>query len=380
MSGLEAVQLLKLRLPMLRPWRTALGTLSEREAVLVRAVVDGVEGWGECPALPEPTYSSEYPDAVVDVLRRHLVPRLLAARVSDAPGVAPALAPVKGHPMAKSGLELAVLDAHLKATGVSLADFLASRCDPPATPAARVPAGMAVGVTGSVAALVEEVGRWVEEGYRRVKVKIHPGWDSAAVGAVRDAFGSGLVVAADANGSYAAVADPPAALRPLARWDVAFVEQPLADDDLLGHAALAGRLAIPVCLDESLTSANLAEAAIALGACSVVNVKAPRVGGYLEAVRVHDRCRARGVPVWCGGMLETAVGRAANLALASLPGFTIPGDVSGTGWLYPEDVAGDVFALDAAGTIAVPRRPGTGVAVAAAVTRRAAWSEWHRPG
>lgn len=373
MSGLESIDIWRVDLALRQPWRTALGAVTERPAILVRAVLDGAEGWGECAALPEPLYSPEYTAGALDVLVSHLVPRLLAAGVAGAAGVGAALAPVKGHHMAKCGLELAVLDAELRALGVPLAHHLASVCQAPAEAAAQVPAGMAIGVTTSTSDLVEAVGRWVAAGLRRVKLKIHPGWDAEPVAAVRAAFGTGLVVGADANGSYAAHPDPAAALAALDGAGLAFVEQPLADDDVVGHAALAARIATPVCLDESLTSVAATTTALSAGACSVVNVKAPRLGGYLEAVRVHDLCRARGVPVWCGGMLETGVGRAANVALAALPNFTIPGDVSGTGWLFPSDVVDEPITFDGAGNIAVPQRPGVGVTVNPAALAASTW-------
>jgi O-succinylbenzoate synthase len=211
-------------------------------------------------------------------------------------------------------------------------------------------------LTGSVDLLLEEVGRRVAEGYRRVKLKIHPGWDVEPVSAVRRRF-SGLLLQVDANGSYGL--DDGSALAALDDLGLLCIEQPLAEDDLLGHAVLAKSLRTPLCLDESITSAAAARTAIEMGACGVVNIKAGRVGGYLEAVRVHDACAALGVPVWCGGMLETGIGRAANLALAALPGFTIPGDLSASDRFYREDIAERVT-VNPDGTIDVPSAPGTG--------------------
>ncbi|MGH9076191.1 MAG: enolase C-terminal domain-like protein, partial [Acidimicrobiales bacterium] len=335
------------------------------------------------------------------VLDRHLVPRLLAGGVGTGAGVGPALAAVKGHQMAKSALELAVLDAELRARGVSLARHLAGASGSGGDPAGRVAAGVAVGIAGTVDALVAEVGRWVAQHYRRVKLKIRPGWDVGPAAAVRAAWPD-LLVGVDANGSYGpgvaarAPAGPgapaapeglaaPARLEALEALDaldhlgLSMIEQPLGDDDLVGHAALARRLRTPVCLDEPITSAAVAEAALELGAASVINVKAARVGGYLEAVRVHDVCRARGVPVWCGGMVETGIGRAANLALASLPSFTIPGDLSGSDRWWAADIVTPELGVEADGTIAVPRGPGIGVEVrAGAVDAAATWRRWYR--
>jgi o-succinylbenzoate synthase len=380
---LDGVELVHLRLPLVAPWVTSLGAIHRRDVLLVRVVAGGISGWGECVAQPEPTYSPEYVEGAADVLRRHLIPRVVGlAGPFRADGLAEGfvarMAPVKGHRMAKTALEVAALDAGLRATATSLAAYLATRCEPPAgAPPASVPAGVAVGVTGDVAALLDEVARWVDEGYRRVKLKVHPGWDVVPVEAVRSRWGPAeLRLQVDANGTYAGLDDPAAALRPLDDAGLLLVEQPLGDDDLVGHAALAERLRTPVCLDESITSAELAAAALALGACGVINIKAGRVGGLAEAVRIHDLCRAAGVPVWCGGMLETGVGRATNLALASLPGFTLPGDLSAADRFWADDIVTRPARLDPDGSIAVPDGPGLGVEVRpdlAAVTVRRDW-------
>ncbi|MBO0692929.1 MAG: o-succinylbenzoate synthase [Acidimicrobiaceae bacterium] len=368
-STLDAVELVRVRLPLVEPWVTAAGTVTERDALLVRVQVGGVEGWGECVAEAAPTYSSEYVDGAWDVLRRFLIPALLAAEPCAGAEVAPALAGFKGHRMAKAALEAAVLDAELRGAGVSMAEHLwsCSTWRPPGGPAPkrphRVASGVAVGISGSVPQLLAEVSRRVDEGYRRVKLKVHPGWDVEPVGAVREAFAD-LALQVDANGAYAAMGSAAsAAVKELDRFGLLLVEQPLADDDLVGHAALAEAISTPVCLDESIVSFETAEAALALGACSVVNIKAGRVGGYLEAVRIHDLCAAAGVPVWCGGMLETGVGRAANLALATLANFALPGDLSASGRFWAADVVRDPIRLEADGTIRVPDGPGSGAEV-----------------
>jgi O-succinylbenzoate synthase len=344
------VELRLVRLPLVEPWRTALGVLLAREVWLVRTVFDGAEGWGECVAMGDPSYSPEYTSAAVDVLRRYLLPCLLAAPGPFmAADVALLLRRVKGHRMAKAAVELAVLDAECRAAGRSLASRLgASRH--------QVVAGVAVGVTDSVEALVASVGERVAQGYRRVKLKICPGWDVEPVAAVRAHFPS-LALQVDANGSYAGSGG--SALASLDDFDLLCIEQPLADDDLVGHASLARTLRTPLCLDESITSTLTAGAALALGACGVINIKPGRVGGYLEAARIHDLCVARGVPVWCGGMLETGIGRSANLALAALEGFSLPGDLSASDRFYQQDITEPVT-LNADGTIDVPTAPGTG--------------------
>ena len=370
-GALEGIELVHLRLPLVSPWVTTFGVIDRRDVLLVRLVAGGVSGWGECVAQPEPTYSAEYVEGAADVLRRHLIPRVLGlAGGGDAPGrlagrTVAAMGPVKGHPMAKTALEVAALDAGLRTTGRSLAVDLAARCEPPAgQPPRSVPAGVAVGITGDVASLLDEVGRRVEEGYLRVKLKIHPGWDIVPVAAVRSRWGpSELLLQVDANGTYASVTDPAAALRPLDDTELLLVEQPLGDDDLTGHAMLARALRTPVCLDETITSVATAAAALALGSCGVINIKAGRVGGVTEALRIHDLCRAASIPVWCGGMLETGVGRATNLALASLPGFTLPGDLSAADRFWADDIVTEPARLGLGGSIAVPDGPGLGVEV-----------------
>jgi O-succinylbenzoate synthase len=351
---------------LVEPWVTTLATIAERDVVLVRVVFDDVEGWGECVAQPDPTYSPEYVESAIDVLARHLVPRLAAGQPRHADDVARILAPVKGHAMAKAALEAAILDAQLRAQGISLADDLWRRATASdvAPRSDRVAGGVAVGVTSDVGRLLDEVARRVEEGYRRVKLKVHPGWDVEPVAAVRHTHPD-LALQVDANGTYAAQA-PELRRQTLGALDtfaLLLIEQPLADDDLLGHAELAAQLRTPICLDETITSLAVAETALELAACGVVNIKAGRVGGYLEAVRIHDRCLAGGIPVWCGGMLETGIGRAANVALATLPGFTLPGDLSASGRFWVDDVVTEPAVLQGDGTLLVPTGPGTGVEV-----------------
>ncbi|MDQ1415868.1 MAG: o-succinylbenzoate synthase [Acidimicrobiaceae bacterium] len=335
-----------MRLPLIQPWRWPGGTLTDREVILVRAVGPHSEGWGECATFPAPTYSPEWLDGAWDILRHHLIPLVLGEPLDAA---TLRLSAIQGHHMSKAAIELAVLDAELRAAGQSLAQRLGAT-------RARVTAGVAVGLTGSVPDLLDEVGRRVAEGYRRVKLKIHPGWDVEPVLAVRAAFPD-LALQVDANGTYRL--DDAPRLAALDEAGLLCLEQPLGGDDLVGHAAWAGKMRTPLCLDESITSAAGAASAIALGACQVINIKAGRVGGYLEAVRIHDVSALRGVPVWCGGLLETGVGRTANLALAALPNFSLPGDLSGSNRFYRDDVTEPVV-LGPDGTIAVPDGPGTG--------------------
>jgi o-succinylbenzoate synthase len=342
-------ELRRIGMPLVAPFRTSFGVESARDVLLIRAASDDGDGWGECVAMSEPLYSAEYTEAAADVLARFLIPAVLAVPGIDAVRVGQALAPFKGHPMAKAALETAVLDAELRAAGQPLARYLgATRTE--------VPCGVSVGIMDTIGALLDAVGRYLDEGYQRIKLKIEPGWDIEPVAAVRERFGD-ILLQVDANTAYTR-----ADARHLARLDafgLLLIEQPLPEDDLPGHAALAGRLATPVCLDESITSARAAADAIALGACQIINVKPGRVGGYLEARRIHDLCAAHGVPVWCGGMLETGLGRAANLALAALPGFTLPGDTSASARYFARDIT-PPFVLDQ-GHLPVPTEPGIGI-------------------
>ncbi len=345
----DAVELRRIRMPLVAPFRTSFGTEAVRDILLVGVKGPDSDGWGECVAMGEPLYSPEYVDGAHAVIRDHLLPRLAAAGDLAAHHVAPALAPVKGHPMAKAAVEMAVLDAELAAAGRPLAAFLGATRD-------RVPSGVSVGIPGSIPELLDIVAGYLDQGYRRVKLKIEPGWDIEPVRAVRERFGD-VPLQVDANTAY--TLGDAAHLAGLDPFELLLIEQPLPEDDIAGHAELARRIRTPVCLDESITSARAAADAIARGACSIVNIKAGRVGGYLEARRVHDVCAARGVPVWCGGMLETGLGRAANVALAALPDFLLVGDVSASSRYWERDLTPPFVLED--GYLRVPGGPGIGV-------------------
>ncbi len=376
---IDQVELRVVGLPLATPFVAAHGTVTTRTAVVVHVTGPDGEGWGECAALPEPTYSAEYTDEALLTLRDHLVPRLLAAasrgsRGVDARGVVSALADVVGHPMAKAALELALLDAEGRATGTPLAETLAPH---PPGPRVAVPAGVAIGLLPSPDDVAAEVAGRVAEGYGRVKLKIAPGRDVDHLRAARQAGGRDLALLADANGAYRLDAEPGSPhdarrLSELDGLDLVCVEQPLPADDLLDHAELARRLATPICLDESLTSPSVTEQALDLGACSVVCVKAPRYGSWLAAADVLDRCRGNDVPAWVGGMLDTGLGRLANLALAAHPGASLPGDLSATDRFFTDDVTPPVAVEGpaGAGTIAVPSGPGLGAALDPAALQR----------
>jgi O-succinylbenzoate synthase len=348
----ELVELRRVRMPLVRPFRTSFGTESVREVMLCRLVTDIGEGWAECSIESAPLYLSEFLDAADHVLCDHLVPRLFTAG-SLAPGdVGRILQPVKGHRMAKAMLEMAALDVALRAAGVSFQSYLGGV-------RSAVPVGVSVGITDTIDELVHVVDGYVADGYGRIKLKIEPGFDIEPVRAVRSAFPN-VMLQVDANTAYRL--EDLDHLRALDEFDLLLIEQPFGEDDLLGHAALARAIETRVCLDESIRSLDHVRSALALGAAEVVNIKPARVGGYLTAVAIHDLCVAEDVPVWCGGMLETGIGRAANLALASLPGFTLPGDISATRRYWSRDITRP-FDLEPDGTLTVPTGPGFGVDV-----------------
>ncbi|WP_250444958.1 o-succinylbenzoate synthase [Actinotalea sp. C106] len=356
-----------LRIPLVAPFETSFGRQDEREVILVRAVTAGAEGWGECVTMPMPLYSSEHTEGAWDVLHRFLYPALLGVGPINPRHVAGRVEHIVGHRMTKAAVELALLDAALHERDESFASYLGAD-------RTHVPSGVSVGIMPSLDALLATVQDYLDQGYARIKIKIRPGWDVEPTRLLRRTFGDDLLLQVDANAAY--TLSDARLLRQLDDLGLLLIEQPLAEDDLVQHAALATQLQTPICLDESIVSAKVAADAITLGATQVINVKAGRVGGYLEAVRIHDVARAHGVPVWCGGMLETGVGRAANAALAALPGFTLPGDISASDRFYAQDVT-DPFVLDE-GRIAVPTGPGLGVEVDAerleAVTVRQSWT------
>ena len=356
--NIERVELVRITMPLVAPFRTSFGSQTDRDILLVRVDLsdasggpsDRVEGWGECVALSEPSYSPEYVDGAQHVMIHHLLPRLFAQGPIDAADVAPTLAKLHGHPMAKAALEMALLDAQLRATDQSFAAFLGVE-------RTTIPSGVSVGIHDSIDELLAAVQGYVDDGYVRIKLKIEPGSDIDQVAAVRDLIGPDMPFQVDANTAYRRTDG--AHLRRLDEYDLLLIEQPLPEADIIGHARLAAEVDTPICLDESLVSAAGTADAIELGACEIANIKPGRVGGYLEAVRIHDLCVSKGIPVWCGGMLETGIGRAANAALAALPGFTLPGDISASTRFYARDIVTDPITITD-GHVTVPTTPGLG--------------------
>ena len=343
----EAIELVTVPMRLAVPMRTAGGRRDHRDVLLVHVQAAEADGWAECPVEAEPTYGPEFTRAAGLVLRDHLVPRAWAGPTGDALALGPALDAVRGHPMARAALELAVLDAQLRAADRSLASWLGAT-------ASTVRPGAALGLHDDVEGLLAEADEAIRAGAARLRVKIAPGRAADPLEALRAHVGPEMLLQADANGSFA---EDDAELDRLDAVGLSCLEQPLAPADLLGHARLAARLATPICLDEPMTSLAAVEAAVALGACEVLCLKPARVGGWIAARAVHDRCVELGVPVWIGGMLETGVGRAANLAVAALPHLALPPDLDPRG-RFAADLADPRRPVD--GLVRVPSSPGTG--------------------
>jgi len=349
---IRSVELRTIEIPRVTAFRTSLGVQRMHTGLLVRVEGDDSEGWGECVSEGDPTYSPEYVGGAISIMRDFLVPRLLEADEVRPQDVAPLLSKYRGNPMAKGALEAAVIDGQLRSWNVSMSDYLGGI-------RSEVPAGVSVSIADDVDKLVEEVAGHLDAGYRRIKLKIEPGWDVEPIRAVRERFGGDVLLQVDANTAYER--GDQRLLARLDDYDLLMIEQPLDPDDLIGHAELARQLRTPICLDESVTSARVAATAVQLGACSIINIKPGRVGGYLEARRIHDIARANGIRVWCGGMAETGIGRAGNVALASLEGFSLPGDISASSRYYERDIT-EPFVVTS-GDVTVPTGPGTGVEV-----------------
>ena len=351
MTRVESIELSLVELPLVRPFRVSFGTSTGKECVLARVWLDGVDGWGECVADDGfPGFSGEWNEGVWALLRDVLGPALLAADDVSSDTVEDRLRFVRGNPMAKATLINAVLDAELRAAGRSLVSWLGAD-------RRSVPCGVSIGITDTTDELRARVDEHLEQGYLRIKLKIMPGIDVERVTAIRRDHPD-ILLSVDANAAYAP--EDVETFRALDELDLLMVEQPLHYEDLVRHAALQAAIRTPICLDESIRSAADAAAAIELGACRIINIKQGRVGGVLEARRVHDVAAAAGVPVWCGGMLETGIGRATNLALAALPNFTLPGDTSASARYFADDLT-EPFVLEADGTMGVPDGPGIGV-------------------
>lgn len=367
---LEQITLHHLSMPLVSPFETSFGRATDRECILLEVRSEGLTGWGECVADRDPGYAYETTGTSWHILRDFLIPAVIEQDFRSAEELQSKMSQVKGHQMAKAGLEMALWDLLGKRAGRSLCDLLGGARD-------RVEVGVSVGIQDSAEKLVEVVEGYLQAGYHRVKIKIKPGRDVVETQAVRRAFPD-LRLQVDANSAY--TLESAQALLPLDDLDLLLIEQPLAEDDLWDHRALQSRFETPICLDESITSPRHARQALEMSACRIINIKQGRVGGISQGVAIHDLCKTQGVPVWCGGMLETGVGRAANLALASLPNFSLPGDISATDRYYVEDVTNERFELNADSTINVPTDPGLGVSIKPEALERYTLAKLTLPG
>ncbi len=342
-----------LRLPLVRFFETSFGRVDERLFLLVTVEENGASGVGECVADANPYYSAETTRTAWHIISEFLAPLVLGRSFSHPREIFGALAPVRGHQMAKAAIEMAAWDLAARQQGVSLSTLLGGA-------RSAIESGVSIGIQNSLDELVERVAIEWAAGYRRVKIKIKPGWDVDAVECVRARFGD-IPLMVDANAAYG-LADA-ARLAELDRFNLTMIEQPLDYDDIRDHATLQRQLRTAICLDESIYSVKAAAEAIEMGACQVINIKPGRVGGHAESVRLHDLAAAHGVPVWHGGMLESGIGRAHNIHLSTLPNFSLPGDVAASRRYYAPDLIDPEIEVASDGTIAVPTAPGIGVQI-----------------
>ncbi len=347
-------------MPLVSPFETSFGRSVDRDCILISIQSEGVTGFGECVADRDPGYSYETTGTAWHILKDFIAPQLLGQNVSDASDFQDRVSHIRGHNLAKAGMEMALWDLRGKLEGRSLQQMLGGVHS-------RVQVGVSVGLQSSPSVLVETVRKYLETGYGRIKIKIKPGRDVGDASAVRLAFPK-IKLQVDANSAYSL--DNWQILKPLDDLDLLLIEQPLHEDDIWDHHKLQKEFHTPICLDESIITPRHARYALEMEACRIINVKAGRVGGISQGVAIHDLCYGKGVPVWCGGMLETGVGRASNLALASLPGFILPADISASDRYYVEDITRERFALNADSTIDVPAGPGLGITLDQAALKK----------
>jgi O-succinylbenzoate synthase len=350
---IEMIELRHVRMRLKAPFRTSFGIEHDRDCIIIRTHAAGIDGWGECVAGEFPGYSYETVGTAWSILSEFFNPAVLAGSLREPGDLATLLKAYKGHPLARAGLEMSIWDLIGKQQARSLRALLGGEKD-------RISVGVSIGIQPTIAEMIQRVGEYLELGYSRIKIKIGPGNDLPVVAAVRQAFPE-ILLQVDANAAYSI--EDADRLGKLDAFQLQLVEQPFAEDDLLDHARYQASITTPVCLDESIGNRRHARQALEIDACRVINIKPGRVGGLTEAVAIHDLCLKAGVPVWCGGMLETGIGRAANLALASLPGFTMHSDISASARYYPQDIASPLFELNPDSTINVPQGEGLGVEV-----------------
>jgi len=351
---ISSIELREIRLPLIHFFETSFGRTTERRIILARVIdADGAEGWGECTAGEGPFYSEEWAETAWATLREVLAPMVVGHEIEDAASTNGLMKKVRGNRMAKAAIETASWDLESKQLGVPLWKHLGGS-------RAEIPSGVSIGIQDSPDALLEKIETELAAGYQRIKIKIKPGWDLDVVRQVRERFPE-ILLTADANSAYT-LADV-ALFKALDEFNLMMIEQPLAHDDMFDHAELQKQIKTPVCLDESVRSAEDARHATDIGACRIVNVKLGRVGGHAEAKRLEAVCREHSIPVWCGGMLESGIGRAHNIAMATLAGFSLPGDVSASARYWKEDIIEPPVTVSSRGTIRAPTKAGIGFEV-----------------
>lgn len=350
---IEKVELRQTKMELVSPFETSLGVELFEEHIIVRIDGDGVTGWGECVVEPSPSYSYETLQTAWHILGDFLIPSILG---KDFPTIDDALMPykwIRGHRMTKAGVEAALADAFAKSKGISLSKFLGGTRK-------SVPVGVSVGLQSSPSELVKVIAGYLQDGYKRIKIKIAPGRDLDLVKTVRKEFPN-IQLQVDANSAY--TLNDIEMLQAFDNYDLQLIEQPLGYDDIYDHSLLQRKLKTPICLDESIYTVSDTRAAIELGSCKIINIKPGRVGGYTESIKIHNYCASKNIPVWHGGMDESGIGRAGNVALASLPNFTLPGDISASKRYYKKDIVEPEFIINKDGMMDVPTKPGIGVEV-----------------
>ncbi len=350
---IESITLHHISMPLVAPFETSFGREIDRQCVLITLQAEGFTGYGECVATRDPGYNYETTGTAMHILKDFVAPLILGQDIKDAQDFQQRVEGIRGHHLAKAGVEMALWDLLGKREGKSLREMFGGMRE-------KVDVGVSIGIQGSASTLVETVASYLKQGYRRVKIKIKPGREVDETCAVRRAYPD-LRLQVDANSAY--TLESADVLKAIDDLDLLLIEQPLFEDDIWDHRKLQAEFKTPICLDESVLTPRHARYALEMEACRIINIKPARVGGLSQGIAIHDYCRERDVPVWCGGMLETGVGRASNLALASLPGFVLPGDISASDRYYARDITNERFTLNSDSTITVPNGPGLGVTI-----------------
>ncbi len=343
----------QVELPLIFPFETSFGRQETHSCLLIRLAADGQDGWGEAPVEAAPLYNEETTATAWHMLEQFILPLVVDREIAHPRDFPPLVRRLRRHHMAKAGVEAALWDLFAQQRAISLSRALGGT-------KTSIEVGVSLGIEPSLDALLHRIDDFLHRGYRRIKIKIKPGWDVQIAREVRRTFGA-IRLQVDANSAY--TLDQADVFRAMDEFDLLLIEQPLGEDDIVDHATLQAQLRTPLCLDESIVGPEDARKAIQLGSCRVINIKAARLGGLSAAIATHDTCQQHGIPVWCGGLLETGIGRAANLALASLPNFRLPSDLSASNRYYHEDLIHPPVSLNSDGTVTVPTAPGLGVQV-----------------